>query len=477
MILNQCQFTGALGEDVNDHIDTFLGICELFKIKDVDIDAIKLRVFPFTLTGTDKEWLKSNAPGFITTWDQMQERLLARFFPHALSKKLLSEITNYVQILAGGTIMHKSPNEAYKLIKDIAVHTYEWYAPQDRMAMFNKKFDKLNATVVAMQVGCESYSGPHLTRDCDDNPMSSSEDASWVNQRQGRYKKEKEAEQYSMFLDLFKQLHINLPFVEALSQMPKYEKFLKDLLTNKKKLEDLSTVIMSEECFAVFDGKLPKKMFDPGRFTIPFLIGNLSVHNALADLRASINLMPNSMYTNLGLGEPKPILDFVILDMDEDSKVPLVIGQPFLSTSHCLVDVYKKKMTLRRGDINMSNEEVLEELAYLIENDPSSRSNKEEEIKNGTVGKPKTSFEEPLVLKLKDLLPHLEYAFLKSESKLPIVISSDLTGNEKEKIIEEKLVNAPIMVAPDWNLPFELMCDESNYAVGAVLGQQRENKF
>ncbi|GJZ55668.1 hypothetical protein Tco_0610861, partial [Tanacetum coccineum] len=62
MILNQCQFSGALGEDVNDHIDTFLGICELFKIKDVDGDAIKLRVFPFTLTGTAKEWLKSNAP-------------------------------------------------------------------------------------------------------------------------------------------------------------------------------------------------------------------------------------------------------------------------------------------------------------------------------------------------------------------------------------------------------------------------------
>ncbi|GKC23933.1 hypothetical protein Tco_1026083 [Tanacetum coccineum] len=60
-------------EDVDYHIDTFLGVCKLFKIKDVDGNAIKLRVFPFTLTGTAKEWLKSNAPGSITTWDQMQE--------------------------------------------------------------------------------------------------------------------------------------------------------------------------------------------------------------------------------------------------------------------------------------------------------------------------------------------------------------------------------------------------------------------
>ncbi|GKC04081.1 hypothetical protein Tco_0995691 [Tanacetum coccineum] len=67
----------ALGEDVNDHIDTFLRICELFKIKDVDGDAIKLRVFPFTLTGTAKEWLKSNAPGetLYEAWERLNKYL------------------------------------------------------------------------------------------------------------------------------------------------------------------------------------------------------------------------------------------------------------------------------------------------------------------------------------------------------------------------------------------------------------------
>ncbi|GJW05288.1 hypothetical protein Tco_1564144 [Tanacetum coccineum] len=142
MILNQCQFTGALGEDVNDHIDTFLGICKLFKIKDVDGDTIKLRVFPFTLTGTAKEWIKSNAPDGV-----IRRAVVKAVEADGVSEK--SALTN-------------------------------------QMAMFNKKFDKLNATVVAMQVGCESC-GPYLTRDCDDKPMSLSEDACWVNQRQGNF--------------------------------------------------------------------------------------------------------------------------------------------------------------------------------------------------------------------------------------------------------------------------------------------------
>ncbi|XP_076913756.1 uncharacterized protein LOC143572485 [Bidens hawaiensis] len=121
-----------------------------------------------------------------------------------------------------------------------------------------------------------------------------------------RLKKQKMEEQYGKFLELFKQLHINLPFLDALKEMPKYAKFLKEVLSNKKKLEELSCVTLNEECSAVLQNKLPKKMTDPGRFTIPCLIGSLSDSNALADLGASINLMPYSVFAKLDLGEPKP---------------------------------------------------------------------------------------------------------------------------------------------------------------------------
>ncbi|GJW03100.1 hypothetical protein Tco_1561956 [Tanacetum coccineum] len=118
--------------------------------------------------------------------------------------------------------------------------------------------------------------------------------------------KEKEEAQQQKFLENLRQLHINIPFIEALVQMPKYAKYLKNLLTNKSKLEEACTVMINERCSAVLLSKLPSKEKDLGCFTIPCQISNLHIDNALADLRASISLMPYTMYEKLGLGEPKP---------------------------------------------------------------------------------------------------------------------------------------------------------------------------
>ncbi|GKF58343.1 reverse transcriptase domain-containing protein [Tanacetum coccineum] len=121
-----------------------------------------------------------------------------------------------------------------------------------------------------------------------------------------RLKKEKEEAQQRKFLENLKQLQLNIPFTEALAQMPKYAKFLKSLLSNITRLEEACTVTMNERCSAVLLNKLPLKEKDPGSFTIPCDIGDLHIDNALADLGASISLMPYSMYEKLGLGEPKP---------------------------------------------------------------------------------------------------------------------------------------------------------------------------
>ncbi|GKC67400.1 hypothetical protein Tco_1099998 [Tanacetum coccineum] len=120
-----------------------------------------------------------------------------------------------------------------------------------------------------------------------------------------RLRKEKEEAQQKKFLENLKQLHINLPFIEALAQMPKYAKFLKSLLTNKARLEEACTITMNERCSAVLLNKLPSKEKDPGSFTIPCDIGQLHITNALADLGDSISLMPYTMYEKLGLGKPK----------------------------------------------------------------------------------------------------------------------------------------------------------------------------
>ena len=169
--------------------------------------------------------------------------------------------------------------------------------------------------------------------------------------------------------------------MEALVQMPKYSKFLKDLLTNRKRIEEASAVFMNEQCSAAVLNQLPRKMSDPGSLTIPCQFGNLEVCQALADSGASINIMPYSFYIKLGLPEPRPIrmaihlanksitfprglaedlivkvdkfvfpADFVILDIKGDDNVPLILGRPFLCTAAALVDMKDAKLTLRVGN-------------------------------------------------------------------------------------------------------------------------------
>ncbi|GKA39555.1 DNA-directed DNA polymerase [Tanacetum coccineum] len=190
----------------------------------------------------------------------------------------------------------------------------------------------------------------------------------------------KEEAQQRKFLENLKQLHINIPFTEALAQMPKYAKFLKGLLSNKARLEEACSVTMNERCSAVLLNKLPSKEKDPGIFTIPCDIRHLHIDNALADLGASISLMPYTMYEKLGLGEPKPTrmsleladrsiqypqgiaekvlikidkfvlpIDFVILDMREDSRISIILGRPFLAIARAMIDIFNKKITLRVG--------------------------------------------------------------------------------------------------------------------------------
>ncbi|XP_073137210.1 uncharacterized protein [Henckelia pumila] len=124
-----------------------------------------------------------------------------------------------------------------------------------------------------------------------------------------RSKKLKLDTQFSKFLEILKKFHINIPFVEALAQMPSYAKFLKEFLLNKRKLVDFETVKLSEECSAILQNKLTQKLKDPGSFSIPCTIGNSFFSKDLCDLCASINLMPFSAFEKLGIGE-----DFICED-------------------------------------------------------------------------------------------------------------------------------------------------------------------
>ena len=106
-------------------------------------------------------------------------------------------------------------------------------------------------------------------------------------------------------MDIFKRLQINIPFVEAMEQMPTYPKFLKELLTKQRRFFE-ETMELEAGCNAIIQKSLPQKSKDPGSFTIPVTIETLAVGKAVLNLGASINLMPLSMLRRIGDLEVRP---------------------------------------------------------------------------------------------------------------------------------------------------------------------------
>ncbi|GJX43358.1 reverse transcriptase domain-containing protein [Tanacetum coccineum] len=175
--------------------------------------------------------------------------------------------------------------------------------------------------------------------------------------------KDKPSAQQSRFMKLFKQLRLEIGLKDALIEMPKFNKWLSTLLRNKEKLEEIAITTVNAECSAIILNKVPEKLEDPGKFLIPCALQELDRTNALADSGASINLLPHSIYKQLGLGALKPtrmtlelanrsvthpmgiaedvvvrvdgftfLADFVVVNFEPDPRVPIILGRPFLRT-------------------------------------------------------------------------------------------------------------------------------------------------
>ena len=112
--------------------------------------------------------------------------------------------------------------------------------------------------------------------------------------------------QFARFMDILKLLQINMPFTEALEQMPTYARFMKELLTKNRKFPEQEIIELEAGCSVIIQKSLPQKSRDPRSFTLPVTIGNLRVERALMDLGASINLIPLSMLKKIGDVEVRP---------------------------------------------------------------------------------------------------------------------------------------------------------------------------
>ncbi|XP_073017839.1 uncharacterized protein [Primulina eburnea] len=277
----------------------------------------------------------------------------------------------------------------------------------------------------------------------------------------------------------------------------------KEMVESEKSVEDVEFEVITEN--KVEDSKT--KVVQPPAFKLPF-------HTLRG---ASINLMPFSIFRKLELGEVKPTtitlqladrsltyprgivedvlvkvdkfifpVDFVILDMEEDNDAPLIFGRPFLETGRALIDVHKGELTLRVG-----GEEVIFNIYHAMRGSnevstcksidvidscvPFDRAGTRDPLESCLVGAAEAVSEDDW--EVKEQLVALEV--LHKEKKTDVLIE-ELNVEEKIEAFEKikrELVTTPIMIVPDWKEPFELMCDASDYAVGAVLGQRRERMF
>ncbi|GJX34418.1 reverse transcriptase domain-containing protein [Tanacetum coccineum] len=309
--------------------------------------------------------------------------------------------------------------------------------------------------------------------------------------------REKANNQIEKFYQIFQDLHFDISFADALILMPKFASTLKSLNSNKEKLFELARTPLNEHCSAVLLKKLPKKLGDPDKFLIPCDFPGMDECLALADLGASINLMPISMWKKLSLPKLTPTCMTLEL-VDHSITQPIDIAEDvyikihFLKTRRALIDVYEGELTLRVGkeavtfnldqtsryssnydDNSVNRIDVIEMACEEYSQEVLGCSLKRVIllVKEGFVLGHKISKNGIEVDKAKvdviDKLPH------------PTTVKGvqSFLGHAAFETLKKKLTEAPILIAPDWDLPFELMCDASDFAIGAVLGQRHEKHF
>nr|GEV89468.1 DNA-directed DNA polymerase [Tanacetum cinerariifolium] len=281
--------------------------------------------------------------------------------------------------------------------------------------------------------------------------------------------REKATNQMEKFFQIFHDLHFDISFADSLFLMPKFASIIKSLLANKDKLFNLAKVKLNENCSAMLLKKLPEKLGDPGKFLIPCDFLGMEVCHALADLGASINLMPLSIWKKLSLPEltltrmtlelvdrsitrPKGVaedifvkvgkfhflIDFVVVDFEPDLRVPLILGRVDVIDIACK-DFVQDVLDFQYNPKSSSPTLVSDDLIF------ESHSSKEPIVKYSSPtltpfgeteeSKEKSFVEEPPELELKELPSHLVYAFLEDSNKLPVIIAKNIKVDEREALI------------------------------------------
>nr|GEU47386.1 reverse transcriptase domain-containing protein [Tanacetum cinerariifolium] len=461
-------YHGFERENPRTHINKFKRITSTLKFRDVPNDVIKLMMFSYSLKGNARVWIDKLADQILTLVDIFAKKIVTP----ALVKAVVESC-----VTCGGEFKNEIQN---------TMKTQQTVLMEQQNAFQNNLQNMLS----------------------------------------GFFRINPQLQKFFLF---FQDLHFDISFADALLLMPKFASTIKSLLTNKDKLFELAKIPLNENCSAMLLKKLPEKLGDPGKFLIPCDFLRMDVCHALADLGASINILPLSIWKKLSLSEltptqmtleladrsitrPKGVdedvfvtvgkfhfsTNFVVVDFEADPRIPLILGRSFLRTGCALIDVYGEEITLRVNEeavtFNLNQTTRYSSTYYdlsvnRIDIIDVAREEYAQEVlgfsSNSSGGSPTLTFE-PILSDSSPSLTQFEgnidrakvdvIAKLPHPAKeTPFVFSKDCI--DAFKTLKKKLTKAPILFVPDWNLPFELMCDASDLAIGTVLGQRKTKYF
>ncbi|RYQ95687.1 hypothetical protein Ahy_B08g091032 isoform A [Arachis hypogaea] len=313
-------------------------------------------------------------------------------------------------------------------------------------------------------------------------------------------KKVKKTPEFDLnMLQVFKKVEVIIPLLDAIQQILKYANFLKDLCTHKDRIGELETLSLGSSISSLME-PIPKKYGDPGPCLVSYCIGGRIFHDCMCDLGACVSIMPLSIYVRLNLAPLKKLaarfsladksvitvmgiaedvlvaikdlvfpVDFYILEMpptENRSSSSVLLGRPFLKTSKFKLDAFTDTYSFEVGDktIKFNLEEAMKhppeehsvlrcdvidevvaevqeedhnKLCYPIVEEANDQEDEHEKVVKNELHEPDEK-EPQLEVKseLKPVPSHLKYAFLEDNQRFSVIIASELSSEEEEKLLD-----------------------------------------
>ncbi|KAL5798915.1 hypothetical protein ACOSQ2_003735 [Xanthoceras sorbifolium] len=354
-------FHDIAAEDPLTFMREFHSTSHSFPLQRLSEEQLRMRCFPYTLKDRAKQWLLTLPTGSFCTWSEVYRKFMGKFYSHQKTAEMQRKITNFAQ--RDEEPFHEAWDRFKLLIIQCPHHGF-------LLELQNQFFyDGLSMNCQAI---VDNAAGGAMQKKTMDEAYELFEMLGTNSQQKSVRGKTQSMSTKKGIYDVLSKVNINLPFLDMIKKMSSYGKFFRELNKRKRQYGQNERMMISKTVSAVLQQKLPPKLKDIGSFNIDITVGNVKKERAMLDLGASINMMPYSVYIQLGLNELKPTsmpllltdrstryprgiveniliqvdkliipADFVVLDMENvrttKTNLPILLERPFMATAQTII--------------------------------------------------------------------------------------------------------------------------------------------